>query len=904
MSSIASRERALLDRVAGAVGDGLPVDWAQVEQRLSPRSASSTAIGLRYLAELAQRRSLSGTEGERAAFGGWAVRALLALAAVQVLLAVAGFALGSRDPEAIPRTLVLGAMLVFAGAAIVLLGAGARDSRAWPLAGVMLCTAAAMAQPLLARLDASFPGAPLTWVRALLPEAFLPAFCWRFARDFPRLARFDRWSRRIERMVWFSLAAGVLFFAINAWARLGGVTPAPLEPWLRHPTGFYWGALSTLTLTAILVPLLRQRRAPVEERQRVRVFLGGLALGIVPICVQVLAETLLPAYDRLTDHPRWYAVSGTLLYALLLTVPLSSSYAVAARRVLDLRFAVGLAARFALARASLATLALTPIVVLAMSAYRHRALPLTVVFSRTESRAWFAASICGLVLLLLRGPLLRGVEHRLLGRAVSPSDALARFAQTARQAADAAPLLAVARAEAEALLRCEGVAVLQREAGSGLLRDGGGRISSLATESALVRVAAAAPGALVVDRESRGSLYRWLPEEERAWIDHAGLCLMTPVALGEEPVHALLAAGSARSGVPYSAEEIRAFEALASSLSLALERLPEEVRAAAEGPAAGDLPAGECARCGAVRASWGGACNCGGGLTPASLPHLLGGKFRVEWLLGRGGMGVVYRASDLALGRSVALKTLPRLELGPLRRLEQEARSMASLAHPGLATIYGLESWRGVPVLVVEHLPGGTLSQRLHPPWTPRAVVELGIELATALEAMHRRGLLHRDLKPSNIGFTAEGRPKLLDFGLARLFEEEAARSGDEPLRSLLGDRAGQGRLTQSRQLAGTPLYLSPEALLGAPAAPAQDLWALFIVLWEALAGQHPLDHLSFADSLRALARAEVPPIDSVRSDVPEPLARLLAAALSLRPDRRPADAVAARKALEAALPA
>ena len=168
---------------------------------------------------------------------------------------------------------------------------------------------------------------------------------------------------------------------------------------------------------------------------------------------------------------------------------------------------------------------------------------------------------------------------------------------------------------------------------------------------------------------------------------------------------------------------------------------------------------------------------------------------------------------------------------------------------------------------------------------------------------MHRRGLLHRDLKPSNIGFTAEGRPKLLDFGLARLFEEEAARSGDEPLRSLLGDRAGQGRLTQSRQLAGTPLYLSPEALLGAPAAPAQDLWALFIVLWEALAGQHPLDHLSFADSLRALARAEVPPIDSVRSDVPEPLAAF-AAALSLRPDRRPADAVAARKALEAALPA
>ncbi|MCZ7650200.1 MAG: serine/threonine protein kinase [Thermoanaerobaculia bacterium] len=702
-------------------------------------------------------------------------------------------------------------------------------------------------------------------------------------------------------MVRLSLGAGALLFAVNAWARLGGATPGALEPWLRQPTGFYWGTLSGLTLPALLVPLLRQRLATVEERRRVRAFLGGLALGIGPLFAQILAETLLPAYDRLTDHPRWHAASGTVLYALLLTVPLSTSYAVAARRVLDLRFVVGRAARFALARASLATLALAPVAVLAAEAYRHRALPLTVVFSRTESRAWFAASVCGLVLLALRGPLLRGVEHRLLGRAVSASDALARFAQAARQAADAGPLLAVAKAETEALLRCEGVAMLRRESGTGLLRDDEGRVSALAAESALVRMAEAAPGALVVDREARGSLYRWLPEEERAWVDHSGFCLLAPVALGEQAAHALLAVGASRSGVPYSPEEARGLDALASSLSLALERLPEKARAAeVEGPGAGELPAGECARCGAVRPAWGGTCDCGGGLTPAALPKLLGGKFRVEWLLGRGGMGVVYRASDLALGRSVALKTLPRLELGPLRRLEREARSMASLAHPSLATIYGLESWRGVPVLVVEHLAGGTLSQRLHPPWAPRAAVELGIALATALEAMHRRGLLHRDLKPSNIGFTEEGRPKLLDFGLARLFEEEAEGAGDEPLAHLLGERVGQNRLTRSRQLAGTPLYFSPEALLGAPAAPAQDLWALFLVLWEALAGQHPLEHLSYTDGLRALARAEVPPIDTVRSDVPEPLARLIAAALSLQPDRRPADAAAARRALEA----
>ena len=425
MSSIASRERALLDRVAGAVGDGLPVDWAQVEQRLSPRSASSTAIGLRYLAEIAQRRSLSGTEGERAAFGGWAVRALLALAAVQVLLAVAGFALGSRDPEAI-RAPSSSERCWSSPAPPSCSSVPGPRLRAWPLAGVMRCTAAAMAQPLLARLDASFPGAPLTCGQALLPEAFLPAlllaFCSRLsaARPLRSLVTANR------EMVWFSLAAGVLFFGSTP-GHGSGRDPAHL--WSRGC------AIHRLLLGCPLdAHADRDPRPPAAPAPGSGG--GAAARQGLPRRPRARNRADLRAGSRrdaaagLRPADRSSALVRRERHAALRAPPhgaaleqLRGGGTARARPPLrggaggPLRAGPGLA-RHARAHADRRS--------------RHVGVPsgrsLTVVFSRTESRAWFAASICGLVLLLLRGPLLRGVEHRLLGSGVA-SDALARFAR-------------------------------------------------------------------------------------------------------------------------------------------------------------------------------------------------------------------------------------------------------------------------------------------------------------------------------------------------------------------------------------------------------------------------------------------------------------------------------------------
>jgi serine/threonine protein kinase len=277
------------------------------------------------------------------------------------------------------------------------------------------------------------------------------------------------------------------------------------------------------------------------------------------------------------------------------------------------------------------------------------------------------------------------------------------------------------------------------------------------------------------------------------------------------------------------------------------------------------------------------------------LPFELAGKFRLDRLLGSGGMGVVYRAVDLELGRSVALKTLPRLKGGALGRLRREARSMATFVHPNLALLFGLESWQEVPVLVVEYLEGGSLASRLPPGLPERLALQVVADIAGALDAMHRQGHLHRDVKPQNIAFAADGTPKLLDFGLAHLASEglaaiEAERDAVE--------LTAEERLTRSGTVVGTPLYLSPEVSMGDPPSPAQDLWSLHLVLWESLTGEHPLAQCAPHKMLQRLLSADLPFERLGAAGVSRGVVQLLAAGLSPEPAARLGTAAEVRRAL------
>ena len=245
------------------------------------------------------------------------------------------------------------------------------------------------------------------------------------------------------------------------------------------------------------------------------------------------------------------------------------------------------------------------------------------------------------------------------------------------------------------------------------------------------------------------------------------------------------------------------------------------------------------------------------------------GPYQVLAALGAGGMGEVYRARDTRLNRQVAIKTLPRTSPEDAARLRREARAMATVLHPNLAVVYAAETWKGTPLLVTEFLEGGTLADRILPLRLPFGEVrDLGDALASALDRVHRAGILHRDMKPSNIGYTVDGSAKLLDFGLAGVIGEAEGASRRAGLRG--GGEPARRRTITGHGLVGTPLYMSPEALRGEPPDTTVDLWSLAVVLYEALTGTSPVERASWGETLEVIQTARI-------ADVRDPVGDALA---------------------------
>lgn len=226
------------------------------------------------------------------------------------------------------------------------------------------------------------------------------------------------------------------------------------------------------------------------------------------------------------------------------------------------------------------------------------------------------------------------------------------------------------------------------------------------------------------------------------------------------------------------------------------------------------------------------------------------GAYRIIGLLATGGMGEVYRARDTKLGREVAIKILPKaFTADPARlfRFEREARVLASLSHPGIASIYGLEQAGDTGALVLELVEGETLAERLEAgPLPVEQALKLALQIAEALEAAHEKGIVHRDLKPANLKVTREGRISILDFGLARAV---AGVDGIDAGATLDASEAGL--------VLGTPAYMSPEQARGETVGPPTDIWALGVVLFELLTGGSPFEGASAADTLARIITSE-----------------------------------------------
>jgi len=273
--------------------------------------------------------------------------------------------------------------------------------------------------------------------------------------------------------------------------------------------------------------------------------------------------------------------------------------------------------------------------------------------------------------------------------------------------------------------------------------------------------------------------------------------------------------------------------------------------------------------------------------------------YRVTEKLGAGGMGEVYRARDERLGRDVALKVV-RSEFthspDRLARFQREAQLLASLNHPHIAAIHGLEEAEGLRFLVLELVEGETLAERLaRGPLPLEEVLPLARQMAEALEYAHERGIIHRDLKPANIKVTPEGAVKLLDFGLAKALETPVTQSdlGDSPTISDVASRTGV--------LLGTAAYMSPEQARAKPADRRADIWAFGGVLFEMLTARRPFEGETVYDLISAILTRE-PDWAALPAATPPALKNLLRRCLHKDPKQRLQAIGEARIALDEAL--
>ncbi|HYL06539.1 MAG TPA: protein kinase [Thermoanaerobaculia bacterium] len=854
-----------------------------------------------------------------------------------------GVPIGAGPPSTVGLSplFTCAAILAFGGAAIFLVAAGRGDPRAVSFGGFLLFAADSFCNRPAHLLQAYGSGAlaDLGWAfGGLRLDILMPLFFWRFVRDFPQAPIAARLRRLVDAGIRASLVtalAFLTFYAVHALLMAvggpgtGSAVGAALDAvgWQRDkPLNDVYGTCQFLLLGAALPVLAYKARLTAgEQRRRVRLFASCLLFGLGPVVLYLLAYLLDPAFaeyqQKNLDIGRPMAITA-MLFAL--SIPFSTSYVVLVHRVLELKLVARRALQYALARYSAVALATVPLATVLLYLYQNRSRSLIQLFSGGRTILLLGASGLGMAALSYRRGLLDWVDRRFFREQYDARQILTMLVERVRAIRDAAELAKLIAREADLALHLDGISLLIADPRTGMLKDPIDRARRLDGSSALSGLISSGSDPLSVDLDDARSPVARLPEKDRHWLAESGFRLLVPILSRDGSLLGIVGLGEKKSGLPFLKEDRQLLHAIASNAAWVLEldqsRTATPWTSASRQPALADvvpsepLPvtevAKECSACGILYQPFTVFCGtCSRRLEPARVPFVLPGKFRFERRIGYGGMGVVYGGSDLALGRPVAVKTLRRVSPEDAMRLRREARTAAAVSHPHLASIYGIETWQGVPMLILEFLEGGTLAQRIERERLSQlAAVDLGIAVAEGLARLHSVDILHRDIKPSNIGFTRDGIPKLMDFGIARVMfdlrrdsRSDDAGSTDDALAVLPPTSIWNQTVTSvdlSRQLAGTLSYLSPEALNGQRADASFDLWSLAIVLYECLLGHKVFGTGDVRKIMTRIRLGRVPDFAQVCPEHDETLGDFFRTALHKSATRRPATALELKQLL------
>jgi hypothetical protein len=712
---------------------------------------------------------------------------------------------------------------------------------------------------------------------------------YHFFRRFPGGEAAGGWWRGAQRVLYATGGAAVAVRTLCVVPILAGVPTAAPRALFQVSGYFDMGtfAAAVVGILAVIPHRYRQLRDE-DQRRRVRWVVYGSSLALLMDLVY-----LAVSFAEGEAGPRLALVTHVCSAA----IPLSLAYAVVKHRVLDIRVAVRGGLRYLLARRALQAAVALPATLLAYAVlvvHRHR----TIADLVAENRGYLLWVAAAGISLRFRGPLLAWLDRRFFRDQLDAEQLLLGLLDEGGRVESMSELSHLLTSRLDLALHPKTMYVWYRD------------------PEELAAASAADPLRTPPDFPSQGRWRAWLegrggaaappapgegglPAEEARWFADRDVRMMVPITdSGERMVGALLVGGK-KSEEPYDAGDRRLLQAIARQVAVLRENLRLRARVSEEQRIRHDVLSRldermpgllkECPACGACFDSPAAACESCGEPLSLSLPvaRTVDGRYRLERLIGRGGMGAVYEARDLRLGRTVALKILLGEAFGrpsALRRFRREAQATARLNHPNVVSIFDFGPLEGQGAyLVMEHVSGVTLRDELQKRGAlPPSLVALWFApILDGLGVAHAEGIIHRDLKPENVIGHAEpgGRlaVKILDFGLAKLLASETAAP------------TTTASVTRDGVVLGTLAYMSPEQLQGRDTDARTDIFALGVMLVEALTGHRPFDGNREADLSRTLPpeRRLVPET----SPAAEALEALLRKCLAQRPGDRYASA-------------
>ena len=687
-------------------------------------------------------------------------------------------------------------------------------------------------------------------------------FYYRFPANVPRARLWS--SLQYLLYCW----AGVLY-ARHRWYDLGRLQPDAVGFLLDHATTLRLGGpsaalelMSVLAMWAVIVRNYVLVREP-DQRRRIKWIVYGSMAGILPSLLFNTFKLILPSSGRpiLTEGGVRYLafVVGNFMSV---AVPISVGYAVLKHRVFDIQVVIRRGLQHLFAKQVLRLILALPLAALAWAIIINRDRPLTGILSSNPLLVLVIAA-AGLSL-KFRRQLTQWIDRRFFREAYNQERILLNLIDRIKELDSMPELSRMVSKEVEAAIHPERVYVFyrgdeRRDLTLGYSSGGQSQDLRIAEESELLHWMRRQRGAQDFPPPPHNSL----PEHASAWLAQLDVNLIVPMSGADDRLAGLLLLGEKKSEEPYTSNDRQLLEAITSQMAVVYENVWLKEQAAKERKIKHEVLARleeqqinlvkECPACGACYDSENEVCARDQRELTLSLPveRVIDQKYRLEQMIGRGGMGAVYEATDLRLNRKVAIKIMLGNMFGDrtaLRRFEREAQASARLNHTNIITVYDYGSIRTEGAyLVMELIRGSTLRLEL------TRVGQLDSQTAAVwftqilegVQAAHQAGVIHRDLKPENVLISrhAAGRKriKILDFGLARISQL---------------DPSNPQSLTTPGTVMGTFAYMSPEQVLGEEVDERGDIFALGVMVVEALTGCRPFLGRTSTELITAILQA------------------------------------------------